>query len=172
MVAHQGRLYVVGGRGRTGRILIYTSGKDWSLGAEMPRVRDHLSVVGVGSKLWVIGGRDPNSIARVDIYDPATDTWSSGPELPEVVIDGIIYVFGGEEPDFLSGEVKDNHWSLDTRIDPPRWQPAPRPPLAVHGSNAATLGDRVAIAGGASLHGAFSAVAWTDTRQLFKPPGH
>jgi len=178
MVAHDGRLYVIGGRGRTGRVLIYTAGKDWTLGAEMPRVRDHLSVVDVGSKLWAIGGRDPNSIARVDIYDPAADTWVAGPELPhptsgaaEVVVDGIIYVFGGEEPDFLSGEVKDNHWSLDTQIDPPRWQLAPRPPLAVHGSNAAALGESVAIAGGASRHGAFSALAWTDTLQFFKPPG-
>ena len=67
MVAHRGQLYVIGGRGRTGRVLIYTPGKDWSLGAEMPRVRDHLSVVEAGSKFWVIGGRDPNSITRVDI---------------------------------------------------------------------------------------------------------
>jgi Kelch motif len=119
-------------------VLIYTPGKDWSLGAQMPRVRDHLSVVEVGGKLWAIGGRDPNSIARVDIYDPVIDTWVSGPELPhptsgaaEVVVDGTIYVFGGEEPDFLSGEVKDIHWSLDTRSDAPRWKSALRPPIRV-----------------------------------------
>ena len=176
MVAHDGRLFVIGGRGRSGRVLIYTPGKDWRLGAEMPRVRDHLSVVEVEGKLWAIGGRDPNSIARVDIYDPAIDTWVSGPALPhptsgaaEVVVDGTIYVFGGEEPDFLSGEVKDTHWSLDTRSDSPRWEAAPRPPLAVHGSNAAALDDSIAIAGGATRHGAFSAVAWTNALQLYKP---
>jgi N-acetylneuraminic acid mutarotase len=178
MVAYDGRLFVIGGRGPSGRVLIYTPGKNWSLGAAMPSVRDHLSVVEVGGKLWAIGGRDPNSIARVDIYDPVIDTWVSGPELPhatsgaaEVVVDGTIYVFGGEEPDFFSGEVKDRHWSLDTHSDPPRWEPAPRPPLAVHGSNAVALGDNIAIAGGATRHGAFSAVAWTNALQLYIPEG-
>jgi N-acetylneuraminic acid mutarotase len=176
MVAHDGRLYVVGGRGHSGRVLIYTPGKDWSLGAEIPRRRDHLSVVEVGGKLWAIGGRDPRSITRVDIYDPATDSWQSGPELPhptsgaaEVVVDGTIYIFGGEEPDFLTGEVKDKHWKLDTRAAAPRWEPAPRPALAVHGTNAVVLADSIAIVGGASRHGALSAAAWTDALQLYRP---
>src|SRR5262249_55118766 len=154
------------------RVLIYTPDKGWSMGAEMPRVRDHLSVVEVGGKLWAIGGRDPNSITRVDIYDPITDRWQPGPDLPhptsgaaEVVFDGTIYIFGGEEPDFLAGEVKDRHWKLDTRTGAQRWEPAPRPALAVHGSNAVILGDGIAIAGGASRHGALSAAAWTDTFQ-------
>lgn len=178
MVAHDGKLYVVGGRGRTGHVLIYTPGKDWTLGAEMPRVRDHLSVVVADGKLWAIGGRDPNSIARVDIYDPASDAWQSGPDLPhptsgaaEAMVDDVIYIFGGEEPDFLSGEVKDRHWKLDVRAARPHWEPALLPPLAVHGSNAAVLGDFIAIAGGARRHGALSAIAWTDTLQLFKLPG-
>jgi len=178
MVAHDGRLFVIGGRGRSGRVLIYTPGKDWSLGAEMPRVRDHLSVVEAGGKLWAIGGRDPNSITRVDIYDPVIDTWVSGPELPhptsgaaEVAVDGTIYVFGGEDPDFVTGEITDRHWRLDTRSDPQRWEPVPRPVLAVHGSNAVALGDSIAIAGGATRHGAFSAAAWTNALQLYKPAG-
>src|SRR5262249_31239127 len=73
MVTHAGRLFVIGGRGRSGRVLIYTPGKGWSLGAEMPRVRDHLSVVEVGGKLWAIGGPDPNSIAGVDTSDPGIE---------------------------------------------------------------------------------------------------
>jgi hypothetical protein len=123
MVAHQGRLYVVGGRGRSGRILIYTPGKEWSTGPEMPRPRDHLSVVVAGGKLWAIGGRDPHSLTRVDIYDLATGNWQSGPDLPratsgaaEAVLDGVIFIFGGEEPDFLTGQVNDRHWKLDTRV--------------------------------------------------------
>jgi N-acetylneuraminic acid mutarotase len=179
MVAHDGRLFVIGGRGRSGRVLIYSPSKGWSLGAELPRVRDHLSVVNVGGKLWAIGGRDPNSLARVDIYDPATDAWRAGPDLPhptsgaaEVVLDETIFIFGGEEPDFLSGEIKDRHWSLDTRSEPPRWEPVPMPPLPVHGTNAAVLQGSIVIAGGATRHGALSAAGWTDAVQLFRPPGH
>src|ERR1700680_4305539 len=39
MVAHDGRLFVVGGRGPSGRVLIYTPDKGWSTGAAMPRPR-------------------------------------------------------------------------------------------------------------------------------------
>ena len=47
----------------------------------MPRPRDHLSVVVANDRIWAIGGRDPRSLARVDIYDPATNTWQAGPDL-------------------------------------------------------------------------------------------
>jgi N-acetylneuraminic acid mutarotase len=178
MVAYDGRLYVIGGRGRSGRVLIYDPGKGWSIGAEMPRVRDHQSVVEVRGRLWAIGGRDPNSITRVDIYDPVSDSWRPGPELPhptsgaaEVVVDDIIYVFGGEEPDFLAGEVKDQYLKLNARSDAPRWESALRPPLAIHGTNAVVLQGKIAIAGGATRHGAYSAIAWTDAFQLFGPQG-
>jgi Kelch motif/Galactose oxidase, central domain len=67
MVAYNGRLFVVGGRGPSGRVLIYTPGKDWTLGAAMPRVRDHLSVVEVGGKLWAIGAPLHRSVA-IAIY--------------------------------------------------------------------------------------------------------
>jgi hypothetical protein len=177
MVAHDGRLYVVGGRGGSGRVLIYTPGRGWSIGAEMPRRRDHLSVVVAASRIWAIGGRDPRSLARVDVYDPATDSWQPGPELPhptsgaaEAAVDDVIFVFGGEEPDLLSGEVNDRHWKLDARAPAPRWEPAPTPPLAVHGTNAAVLRGMVAIPGGSSRHGALSAAGWSNRLQLTTLP--
>ena len=42
------------------------------------------AAVGLDGKLWVLGGLDDNgdTTRRVEIYDPATDTWASGPELP------------------------------------------------------------------------------------------
>jgi hypothetical protein len=74
-----GRLYVVGGRGQSACVLIYTPGKDWTTGADLRRMRDHLSVVVAGGRIWAIGGRHPRSIARVDIYDRASpairNTW-------------------------------------------------------------------------------------------------
>jgi N-acetylneuraminic acid mutarotase len=176
MVAHDGRLYVVGGRGRSGRVLIYALGKGWTFGAAIPRERDHLSVIVAGGKLWAIGGRDPSSLARVDIYDPVADRWQPGPDLPhatsgaaEASIDGIIFVFGGEEPDLLRGRVNDRHWKLDTTSPLPRWEPAPFPPLAVHGTDGVVLQGTIAIAGGASRHGALSAAGWTRALQLFNP---
>jgi hypothetical protein len=175
MVAHDGHLYVVGGRGPSGRVLIYTEAGGWRLGAALPRMRDHLSVVVAQGRVWAIGGRDPGSVARVDIYDPAADRWEPGPDLPhptsgaaEAVINDVIFVFGGEEPDFLAGEVIDRHWRLNTRSAAPRWEPAPSPPLAVHGTNAAVLDDTIAIAGGATRHGALSVAGWTSALQLMR----
>ncbi len=42
------------------------------------------AAVGFDGKLWVLGGLDDNgdTTRRVDIYDPAADTWTPGPELP------------------------------------------------------------------------------------------
>jgi hypothetical protein len=175
MVAHEGRLYVVGGRGQSARVLIYTPGKDWTTGADLPRMRDHLSVVVAGGRIWAIGGRDPRSIARVDIYDPSGNLWHAGPDLPhatsgaaEAVVDDVIYIFGGEEPSFLDGGVNDRHWKLDTQEAAPHWEPAPAPPLAVHGSDGALLEGMIAIAGGATKHGAFSVAGWTSALQLFR----
>jgi hypothetical protein len=176
MVAHNGRLYVIGGRGKSGRVLIFTPGKDWMAGAELSRVRDHLSAVVAGGRIWAIGGRDPNSLTRVDIYDPSADSWQPGPDLPhatsgaaEAVIGDIIFIFGGEEPDFLTGQVNDHHWKLDTGASMPRWEPAPSPLLAVHGTSGAVFQDTIAIAGGASRHGALSVAGWTALLQLLKP---
>ncbi len=176
MVAHGDRLYVVGGRGGSGSMLIYAPGAGWKLGAELPRARDHLSVVVAGNRIWAIGGRDPRSLARVDIYDPSTDGWQRGPDLPyatsgaaEAVIDEVIFIFGGEEPSLIGGHVNDRHWKLDTRAQAPRWEPAPGPPLAVHGTSGAVLQDHIALAGGASRHGVLSVSGWSSELQLYKP---
>jgi N-acetylneuraminic acid mutarotase len=175
MAAHDGRLYVVGGRGPSARVLIYTPGKNWTTGAQLPRMRDHLSVVVAGGRIWAIGGRDPRSLARVDIYDPAADLWQAGPDLPhatsgaaEAVADEVLYIIGGEEPSFLDGGVNDRHWKLDTRDPKPRWEPVPAPPLAVHGTDGAVVDGVIAIAGGATRHGAFSVAGWTSALQFFQ----
>jgi len=175
MVAHDGRLYVVGGRGPSARVLIYTPDKNWTTGAQLPRMRDHLSVVVAGGRIWAIGGRDPRSLARVDIYDPAADLWQAGPDLPhatsgaaEAAADEVIYIIGGEEPSFLDGGVNDRHWKFDTRDQRPRWQSVPAPPLAVHGTDGAVVDGMITIAGGAARHGAFSVAGWTSALQLFQ----
>ncbi len=179
MVALDGRLYVVGGQGEGRGVLIYEPGQGWSRGAEMPVPRDHLSVVVVDDLIWAIGGRAPESLARVDIYDPARDQWRDGPDLPAVtsgaaegVIDGHILVLGGEEPALRGGHIIDRHWVLDARADAPHWRPAPPPPLPVHGADGAVLDGQMVIAGGAARHGLLSVLGWTDLLQVLElePP--
>ena len=174
MVVHDGQLYIVGGRGPSAHVLVWSPTQGWRTGAEMPRMRDHLSVVVADGRIWAVGGRDPQSLKRVDIYDPSADRWHSGPDLPhatsgaaEAIVDGVIFLFGGEEPAFVGGGIVDQHWRLNTRTPAPRWEPTPAPPLAVHGGHAVLLHDTIAIAGGASRHGALSVAGWTRALQLF-----
>lgn len=176
MVVHEGRLYVIGGEGPTSRVLIYTPQVGWRPGAEMPVPRDHLSVVVANGRIWAIGGRAPGSLARVDLYDPASDRWEPGPDLPaptsgaaEGVLEDVIYVLGGEEP-ALRGQVYDRHWMLDARAASPRWERAPPPPLPVHGADGVVFRGSMVIAGGASRHGLLSVTAWTDLVQRLTPP--
>jgi hypothetical protein len=57
--------------------------KGWKT-VEQPFERRALSVAEAGGKLYVLGGLTSDSgVSRtVDVFDPATDQWSKGPELP------------------------------------------------------------------------------------------
>jgi hypothetical protein len=142
IVAHEGRLYVVGGRGESARVLIYTPGKDWTTGADLPRTRDHLSVVfcrwsNMGNRRQ--GPAEHCARRHLRSRRRPLATWTRPPIVTsgtaEAVVDDVIFIFGGEEPSFFDGGVNDQHWKFDTRTQAPRWEPAPPPPLAVHGSH-------------------------------------
>jgi hypothetical protein len=178
MVALDGRLYVVGGHGDTANTFVYHPDRgEWATAAPLPEMRDHLSVIATDDRIWAIGGRAAETMARVDIYDPEQDVWAEGPSLPvptsgaaEGYIDGRIYVLGGEDPSLLGGVV-DEHWVLDTRDDPPRWDPAPAPPLTVHGADGAVFEGMMVIVGGASRQGALSVTAWESRFQIMGAVG-
>ena len=53
--------------------------------ADMPAVRFGTASAVVHGKLWIMGGLVEyfEDTATVTIYDPATDTWVEGPELPQ-----------------------------------------------------------------------------------------
>lgn len=60
----------------------------WENAAPLPAPRNQFSTVAVEGKIYVIGGQfhhDSQQLdqPRVDIYDPKTDSWSRGPQLPK-----------------------------------------------------------------------------------------
>lgn len=71
----------------------------------MLTARDRPAAVGLNGKMYVFGGQGPTGdLDSMEIYDPATDSWSYGPAMPSarhpasaVALDGKIYVFGGDE---------------------------------------------------------------------------
>ena len=80
----------------------------WSEGATMPQARTNHSTTVVDGKIYVMGGNNQTDagstmLSSVDMYDPATDSWTSRASMPAVraghtstVVDGKIYVVGGE----------------------------------------------------------------------------
>lgn len=65
--------------------------------------RQETAVVGLDGEVWVIGGFDARGriTDRIEIYDPATDSWRTGPSLPlpmhhvnAAAVDGKLYVLG------------------------------------------------------------------------------
>lgn len=129
--AVDGIIYVIGGE--TGTVFIgdtldiveaYDPATDtWSARAPMPTPRMAFDVVVVERKIYAIAGSPEPRLdgagptGVVEIYDPATDTWSQGVPLPErvayhgcAVSDGVIYTTGGW------GHF--NVWSFDTGTGP------------------------------------------------------
>jgi N-acetylneuraminic acid mutarotase len=78
----------------------------WEFVNEIPTPRGATAVASVNGKIYVMGGTNaPNTSALqvVEIYDPVTNTWETGPEMPvrvmhasAEVVDGKIYLIGGQ----------------------------------------------------------------------------
>ena len=55
----------------------------WMPAINFPRKKSHAALVGVGRKLYSIGGFDGSKrLSSVDIYDPQLERWSEGPAMP------------------------------------------------------------------------------------------
>ena len=179
-VAVDDQVVVVGGHGGD-TTFIWEEGEGWRTGEPIPRARDHLGAVVVDGEIWVIGGRDHRIRDRVDIYDPSNDTWREGPSLPEPtsaaavgLVDRTLIVASGEDDSVLSGGMVRESWLLDVDGEKPEWRPMVRPPQDMHGAGDAVIGEgedaRLLILGGATRHGAFSPLDWSDRLMILEAP--
>ena len=104
-----GKIYVFGGYGGSRRVDEYDPSTDtWTTKSEMPTARHALSTSALDGKIYAIGGYYAPfvtgylGVGTVEVYDPATDTWTTAPDMPagrfgprSSVVDGKIYVIGG-----------------------------------------------------------------------------
>jgi N-acetylneuraminic acid mutarotase len=81
----------------------------WVVKSAMPTKRLEFSSATLNGLIYIIGGRDATAlitpkpvVSTVEIYNPATDTWTTGPSLPvacanqmTVTVNGKIYAIGG-----------------------------------------------------------------------------
>jgi len=131
----------------------------WSTAAPCPVARFEANGVVVNGELWVMGGFVSSNLEvtrRIDIYDPETDGWRQGPDLPGaethiavVTFDGDIIVAGGFSGNFsFSSRLPTTEavWRWNARTA--GWTPGPSLPAAGAAFAWALLGTSLHLAGG------------------------
>lgn len=160
------------------------TGEPWSQRTEAPTAATEVGAAWFDGRIWVIGGfaGDGSPLDSVQVYDPAADSWSTGPSLPVTVhhaavvaSDESLMVVGGYTgPRF--GEPTDSVWTLTPDADD--WSPGPPLPSPRGAGAGAWDGTRVVFGGGASSDGlaadvwALSADEWAPVGELSEARDH
>lgn len=119
-VAVGGRFYLVGGRGEKPVQSFDPGTGEWSTHAMPPVEMHHFQAVVHDDRIYVVGALtggwpEEDPITHVYVYDPATDAWTMGPEIPAdrrrgaagaVVHEGEIYVVAGIQNGHTDGHVR------------------------------------------------------------------
>ena len=153
------------------------SGGGWRSAAPLPNPRNHISGAALGGKIYAVGGQHLGDEAagnqsEVDVYDPATDSWAKGADLPlplghagasTVVWNGRLVVAGGvtQNPGAAMGAKVANVseydpgtglWTALTPLPAPRQSPV-----------AGVIGGQLVVTTGADLTGPTD-TTWLGTR--------
>jgi uncharacterized protein (TIGR03437 family) len=130
----------------------------WSQKAPVPTPVHSGAAVRLDSQIFLIGGWEVNPSGmtvpsrKLQIYDPARDSWSSGAVLPTsgtsaavTVAGGRVFVIGGSDG---SGAATDSVWIYDPAAN--SWEAGPALDRPVLGGAACGLDGRVYLLGGRS----------------------
>ena len=157
-------IYVIGGRNESGITNVVeaydTARNSWKQVRRMPTARWNHMVAEVGGQIYVMGGitgvgNRRNAIDKVEIYDTAKDSWSSGTPMPKAkhgaiaaASQGKIYILGGRigagDSGYATGSVEVYDAAQKT------WDSARPMKKARTGSQAAIVDDKIFVIGGAS----------------------
>jgi N-acetylneuraminic acid mutarotase len=163
---HKGIVYVAGGYtaavfGATNTFLAFVDGA-WEVLPPLPETRAAGGLVGVGDKLYLIGGFvEQGQLAEETlVYDIVSQTWTTGPAPPTlrehlsvVVHRGLIYAIGGRTGD------PNTNMSVMERFDPAteRWRRLPSMPTPRSGhASAVTKSGFIVTLGGEYAGGIFA----------------
>ena len=133
----------------------------WSQAAPCPVARFEASGVVVDGKLWVMGGFLSSMLdvsKRIDIYDPSTDRWQLGPELPGAETHAGVVSLGrdfvlvaGFQGNVLNRTTTAGVWRWDAVGA--NWSAGPDLPSPRAAVFAALIGTRLHAAGGLAIDG-------------------
>ena len=126
-----------------------------------------MTAVALGEQIYVAGGfvEDQGTVPLVEVYDIATDSWSTGPDLPLALnhamsarIGGIVYVLGGYAGPGLD-KPSDRVFALIEGV----WVEGPPMPEVRAAGGAAGIGGNLYVAGGVGPDGL------SDSTMVFDP---
>jgi N-acetylneuraminic acid mutarotase len=179
-----GTIYAIGGTtmglDKLGVVEAYDPATDtWSRKGDMPTPRNSLSAGAVDGRIYALGGWgldrpeggwesvDLNvaaAFSTVEIYDPETDTWATGAEMPTArapmtvsVLGDKIYAVGGgarRKGQDVALSVVEVYDTVTNRWAPALAMPTPRFALA-----SAVMDGRIYVTGGAASQGSASSQA-------------
>jgi hypothetical protein len=124
------------------------------------RARDHSQLVAFQGEIWMMGGRNVAGVAHplVSIWDPASETWRSGPQLlarragfAAAATATTIFLTGGELLDTTPRVVLNNAEAISA--GDASWTALPPIPNAVHGVGGAIHGNAFYAIGGSRSAG-------------------
>jgi hypothetical protein len=130
----------------------------WTATARSPLGVESAGVAVFQNKIWLAGGFDGTRQGRTDvlIYDPASDSWSSGPKLPEPVSHAAL-VSTGQELYVIGGYAGNTTDPIATvrRLDESAstWVEVSSLPVPVGAGAAEWDGQRIVYAGGVGGNG-------------------
>ena len=174
-----GKIYVAGSRPPRGAdFTVYDPATDrWTELPDMPTQRNHLAAVAANGKVYLIGGRfeagfQSPTTDTLEIFDPATRTWSKGPSMPNsrggvnaVTAYGCIHVFGGEGNPAATNGLFPDHDVFNPQTG--QWTKLAPMPIPVHGvTGLAFLGGLIYLPGGGISQGGSSG---GTQNQVFRP---
>ena len=158
-VEADGKFYLIGGRGERPVDIYDPETKTWRQGQSPPLEMHHFQAVAHEGKVYVMGALtggypDEQPIPNIYIYDPASDSWTKGPEIPEgrrrgaagaFVHDGKFYLVNGIQNGHTNGYVS---W-LDM-YDPAsgEWTKLADAPHQRDHVQAAVVDNKIVVAGG------------------------
>ena len=144
----------------------------WENAAPLPAPRNQFSTVTLDGKIYVIGGQlhhDSVQIdqARVDIYDPKTDSFSRGPQLPKghshseggsFTNGGRIYIVGGHTTP--EGGRKQIDADILALAPGSAWEVVGKLPMPLSSPVAAIIRGKLFVAGGSPNGGSVQGKMW------------
>lgn len=151
--------YLIGGRGNKALNIYNPRTQQWKVGTSPPYNIHHFQPVEVEGEIWIAGaflGEYPNEspLDKILIYNPASDTWRDGPNIPNTRLRGSCGVVYNNRNIFLICGIQNGHidghvtWVDRYDLESNTWTILPDAPRARDHFQSVVIGNKIWNAAG------------------------